>query len=304
MEHYYSLNRYLKETFGCKVYKLALDGGFTCPNRDGTKGTGGCIFCSDSGSGDFSVPVGGGMDTAIEKAKQVLARKHTEGRYIAYFQNHTNTYGPSEKLDRLFRSALRHPEIAALSVGTRPDCLPPEVLDLLEELNGIKPVFVELGLQTIHEDTARLINRCYSLKEYDDAVRRLQERRLNTVVHMILGLPGEDGDRMVRTAEYIGRSGVQGIKFQLLHVLDHTPLARMYREGAFEVLSLEEYTRILEECLMRIPPDMVVHRITGDGAKKDLLAPLWSGNKKAVLNHINSCLERDGIRQGARFIPE
>lgn len=303
MEHYYSLNRYLKERFGCKVYKLALDGGFTCPNRDGTKGTGGCIFCSDSGSGDFSVPVGEDMDAAIRRARQILARKHTEGRYIAYFQNHTNTYAPAERLDALFRSALRHPEIAALSVGTRPDCLPPEVLDLLEELNGIKPVFVELGLQTIHEDTARLINRAYPLREYDDAVRRLQERRLNTVVHMILGLPGEDGERMVRTAEYIGRSGVQGIKFQLLHVLEHTPLARMYRDGAFEVLSLEEYTRILEECLQRIPPEMVVHRITGDGAKKDLLAPLWSGNKKAVLNYINSCLERDGIRQGSRFVP-
>ena len=240
------------------------------------------------------------MDAAIEKAKQVLARKHTEGRYIAYFQNHTNTYGPAEKLDRLFRSALRHPEIAALSVGTRPDCLPPEVLDLLEELNGIKPVFVELGLQTIHEETARLINRCYSLKEYDDAVRRLQERRLNTVVHMILGLPGEDGDRMVRTAEYIGRSGVQGIKFQLLHVLDHTPLARMYREGAFEVLSLEEYTRILEECLMRIPPDMVVHRITGDAPREDLIAPLWTGHKKAVLRAVQQEFRRRGTFQGCK----
>lgn len=280
MEHYYSLNRYLKEKFGCKVYKLALDGGFTCPNRDGTKGTGGCIFCSDSGSGDFSVPVRDDMDTAIERAKQILARKHTEGRYIAYFQNHTNTYAPVEKLERLFRSALRHPEIAALSVGTRPDCLPEEVLVLLEELNGIKPVFVELGLQTIHEDTARLINRAYPLREYDDAVRRLQEHRLNTVVHMILGLPGEDGERMVRTAEYIGRSGVQGIKFQLLHVLEHTPLAEMYREGAFTVLSLEEYTRILEECLQRIPPEMVVHRITGDGQKKTFLRRCGAATKR------------------------
>ena len=303
MEHYYSLNRYLKETFGGKVYKLALDGGFTCPNRDGSKGTGGCIFCSDSGSGDFSVPVGNDMDAALEKARLVLSHKHTEGRYLAYFQNHTNTYAPVEKLDRLFRSALSRPDIVGLSVGTRPDCLPGEVLDLLGELNSMKPVFVELGLQTIHEDTARLIRRAYPLKDYDEAVTNLQERRLNTVVHMILGLPGEDAGQMVQTAEYIGRSGVQGIKFQLLHILEHTPLADLYREGRCPVLSLEEYTRILEECLQHIPEQMVVHRITGDGAKKDLLAPLWSGNKKAVLNYINSRLDRDGIRQGSHFVP-
>lgn len=303
MEHYYSMNRYLRETFGSKVYKLALDGGFTCPNRDGTKGTGGCTFCSDSGSGDFSVPVGSDMEDAIRKAKQVLSHKHTEGRYIAYFQNHTNTYGPIGKMEELFFSAIRHPEIVALSVGTRPDCLPPEVLDLLAELNDIKPVFVELGLQTIHPETAERIHRCYPLSDYDRAVAELQKRHLNTVVHMILGLPGEDREQMIRTAEYIGRSGVQGIKFQLLHILEHTPLAEEYRRGGCRVLTLEEYTEILEECLRRIPPEMVVHRITGDGAKKDLLAPLWSGNKKAVLNYINQCLDRDEVRQGSSFSP-
>lgn len=303
MDHYYSFNRYLRETFGEKIYKLALDGNFTCPNRDGTKSTGGCIFCSDSGSGDFAVTVGSDVSCAIEQARAIVSKKISAGRYIAYFQSHTSTYGSLDKMEHLFRGAIAHPDIAALSVGTRPDCLGPDVLDLLDALNREKPVFVELGLQTIHPQTAERINRQYPLSDFDDAVRNLKERDLRTVVHMILGLPGESDEMMLETAEYIGRTGVHGIKFQLLHVLEHTPLADLYRQGLCPVLSLEQYTNLLEGCLQRIPPEMVVHRLTGDGAKKDLLAPLWSGNKKAVLNYINKRFEQDNVYQGSLYSP-
>ena len=301
MKHYYSINQYYRDTFGCKVYKLALDGGFTCPNRDGTKGVGGCIFCSDSGSGDFSTRTDIGVWEAIEKAKKIVSFKQSGGKYIAYFQNHTNTYGPIEKMESLFTKAISHPDIVALSIGTRPDCLGNDVLDLMDQLNKEKTVFVELGLQTIHPDTAERIHRCYPLSDYDRAVKELKNRNINTVVHMILGLPGETDDMILQTAEYIGRSGANGIKFQLLHILDHTDLGQMYLDGNVPVLTMERYTDLLEQCIERIPPQMVVHRITGDGAKKDLLAPLWSGNKKAVLNYINQRLDEDEILQGSLF---
>ena len=301
MDHYYSINRYYQDTFGCKVYKLALDGGFTCPNRDGTKGVGGCIFCSDSGSGDFSTGTEDGVWAAVEKAKELVSSKQSGSKYIAYFQNHTNTYGPLEKMESLFTDAIAHPDIAALSIGTRPDCLGEDVLDLLDRLNKEKPVFVELGLQTIHEKTAGFIRRAYPLSDFDSAVSSLKARNINTVVHMILGLPGETDEMILETAEYIGRSGADGIKFQLLHIIDHTDLGRMYRDDKIPVLTMEHYTDLLEQCIERIPPQMVVHRITGDGAKKDLLAPLWSGNKKVVLNYINKRLGEDRIQQGSRL---
>ena len=297
--HYRSLNSRLREQFGDKVYKLALDGGFTCPTRDGTKGTGGCIFCA-GGSGDFSVPVGEDVEEAIETAKAVVADKGA-GKYIAYFQSYTGTYAPVERLRALYTRAIRHADVAALSIGTRPDCLGPEVLELLGELNAIKPVWVELGLQTIHPETAEYIRRGYPPEVFDRAVKELLERDLTVVAHMIIGLPGETPEMMRQTAEYIGRSGAQGIKFQLLHVLEGTDLADDYRAGKFRVLSLEEYIRILESCIESIPPEMTVHRLTGDGAKRSLIAPLWSADKKRVLNEISRTFDRDGIIQGARL---
>ena len=300
MEHYRSLNSTLQEQFGEKVYKLALDGGFTCPTRDGTKGTGGCIFCA-GGSGDFSIPVGEDAEEAIETAKSVVAEKGA-GKFIAYYQSYTGTYAPLDRLRRLYTQTVRHPDIVALSIGTRPDCLGEETVALLSELNTIKPVWIELGLQTIHPETAAYIRRGYPLPVFDDAVRRLLEKGITVVVHMIIGLPDETPEMICQTAEYIGRSGAQGIKLQLLHVLEGTDLAEDYLTGKFCTLSLEGYIDILEQCIERIPPEMVVHRLTGDGAKRSLIAPLWSADKKRVLNEINRAFERDGIRQGAKFV--
>ncbi len=299
MEHYRSLNRCLRERFGEKIYKLALDGGFTCPTRDGTLDTRGCIFCA-GGSGDFSIPAGEDPTEAVELAKAVVAGKGA-GRYIAYFQSYTGTYAPVERLRRLYTRTLRHPDIAALSIATRPDCLGDEVLALLEELRREKPVWVELGLQTIHPATAEYIRRGYPLSVYDETVRRLLEAGIETVVHMILGLPGETSEMMRQTAQYIGQSGVQGIKLQLLHVLKGTDLESEYRSGKFEVMGLEEYIAVLEACIESLPPDMVIHRLTGDGAKRSLVAPLWSADKKTVLNAINSAFDRDRVKQGARL---
>lgn len=298
MEHYRSLNSWLRERFGCKVYKLALDGGFTCPNRDGSIGTGGCIFCSGSGSGDFAVKVQGDSFLAIEQAKQLVQSKTSNGKYIAYFQSFTSTYAPADRLEKLYRSALSHPDVAALSIATRPDCLDDEIISLLEQLNAVKPVWVELGLQTIHESTARYIRRGYQLPVFDEAVARLKSAGLTVIVHMIIGLPGESEQMIYDTAAYIGRSGADGIKFQLLHVLENTDLAEDYRAGKFRALEMEEYIALLSGCIRRIPPDMVVHRLTGDGAKRELIAPLWSADKKRVLNAINRAFERENLRQG------
>ena len=267
MFHYRNLNSFLQEEFGDKVYKLALDGGFTCPNRDGKIDHRGCIFCSE-GSGDFSIPTYDDIEAAVEAAKSVVANKRA-GKYIAYFQRYTGTYASITRLRYLYTQAIRHPDIVAISIGTRPDCLPDETVSLLTELNKIKPVWIELGLQTIHPESAEYIRRGYSLNIYDDAVCRLLAEGLTVVVHMILGLPGETPEMMCQTAKYIGNSGVQGIKFQMLHVLQGTDLAHEYAAGKFDILSLEEYIRILEKCLQVIPPEMIVHRLTGDGSKRD-----------------------------------
>ena len=289
-----SANEYYRRRFGCKLYKLALDGGMSCPNRDGTKGDRGCIFCSGAGSGDFAAPRMGSVTEQIEAAKARVAGKLRAGKYIAYFQSFTNTYAPLSYLETLFSEALRHPDIAALSIATRPDCLPEPVLALLTRLDRIKPVMVELGLQTIHPATADFIRRGYPLSDFDRAVERLSALGLHTVVHVILGLPGETEQMMVQTVRYVGRSGAKGIKLQLLHVLEGTDLAALWRAGKVPVLSLEDYARLLGRCLAVLPEDMVIHRLTGDGAKKDLLAPLWTGNKKAVLNYVNNYLRGKG----------
>ena len=286
-----SANPYFRARFGCKVYKLALDGGMTCPNRDGTLDTRGCIFCSAGGSGDFAEPLCGSIEEQLDRAKsRVAAKAGPDARYIAYFQSYTNTYAPAERLEALFAPVLARPEIVALSVATRPDCLPAPVLDLLERLNREKPVFVELGLQTIHPQTAAFIRRGYDLPVFDRAMRELAARGLEPIVHVILGLPGEDETDMLETVRYVGASGAAGIKLQLLHVLEHTDLAALWRQGKVPTMTLEEYAVLLGRCLQVLPPEIVIHRLTGDGAKKDLLAPLWTANKKHVLNYVNHYL--------------
>ncbi|MDD6603823.1 MAG: TIGR01212 family radical SAM protein [Eubacteriales bacterium] len=286
---YTTLNSYLKERFGTKVYKLSLDGGFTCPNRDGTVGTGGCIFCSKGGSGDFAENRKLSITSQIENAKDKVSKKINDGKYIAYFQAFTGTYAPVERLRAIYYEAINHPDIVALSVGTRPDCLGEDVLALLEEINTVKPVFIELGLQTIHKKTAQYIRRGYSLEVYDKAVERLHSIGINVVTHLILGLPNESKEDMLQSVEYVCRV-TDGIKLQLLHVLRDTDLARDYAMGKFDTLSLEAYTDIIKSCVEIIPPNVVIHRLTGDGAKKDLIAPLWSADKKNVLNTINKAL--------------
>lgn len=297
--YYHSLNEELQKRFGAKVYKLALDGGFTCPNRDGTLGTRGCIFCSGSGSGEFAADSTADIPQQIELTKQRVAAKNRTGKYIAYFQNFTNTYGSVERMERLFGAAIHHPEVVALSVATRPDCLPDEVLALLQALNAQKPVWVELGLQTIHPQSAAYIRRGYDLPVFDDAVVRLKQAGLETIVHQIIGLPGETDIQIVQTARHIGQSGVNGVKLHLLHVLKGTDLALDYAAGKFETLTLEHYISLLEQCLQVLPPEVVIHRLTGDGAKRDLMAPLWSADKKRVLNAIRAAFLRDNLVQGS-----
>lgn len=287
---YTTLNNYLKERFGEKVYKIALNVGFTCPNRDGSIDTRGCIFCSKGGSGDFAESPDLTITEQIENGKKRLEKKIKNGKYIAYFQAFTNTYAPVERLRTIYEEAINHPDIVALSIGTRPDCLGDDVLALLDELNKIKPIFVELGLQTINEDTARYIRRGYTLEVYDKAVADLHKIGTNVVTHIILGLPNESKEDMLNSVKYACKV-TDGIKLQLLHILKGTDLAKDYEQGKFEVLTLEQYTEIIKECVQIIPENVVIHRLTGDGAKKDLIAPLWSADKKTVLNTINRTLK-------------
>ena len=343
---YHSLDYELKKQFGHKVYKLSLNGGMTCPNRDGTLGRGGCIFCSAGGSGDFAAPVMDSVHEQIEAAKLQVQRKMSgPGSYIAYFQSYTNTYAPLSHLRTVFTDAVLHPDTAALSIATRPDCLGPDVVDLLRELNQIKPVWVELGLQTIHESTARFIRRGYTLPVYESALRRLKEAGITVIVHVILGLPGETREMMLDTVRYLagnmrdadgwsdmagsgnegsswnssgndgsswnssGNDGssrnrgltADGIKLQLLHILEGTDLARIYRDTPFPVLAMEEYLDLVIDCVELLPPDMTIHRITGDGPKKLLLSPLWSRNKRLVLNSLHRRFKERNTWQGKHF---
>ncbi len=287
---YLSFNKYLKNKFGQKVYKISLDGGFTCPNRDGKAGTRGCVFCSKGGSGDFAESREMSITEQIESGKKKVEKKIKSGKYIAYFQAFTNTYAPVEMLRQKYEEAINHPDIVALSIATRPDCLGDDVLRLLDEMNKIKPVFVELGLQTIHQKSAKYIRRGYDLNVYDKAVRDLKKIGVNVVVHVILGLPNESENDMLETVKYVCESGANGIKLQLLHVIDGTDLAKDYEKGLFKTLEFDEYVNLIVKCVKIIPKDIVIHRLTGDGAKKDLIAPLWSADKKRVLNAINKAL--------------
>lgn len=299
-KRYYSLDYYLKQTFGEKVYKIALDGGMTCPNRDGKLDTRGCIFCSAGGSGDFAAPRCTSVTEQINHAIEGIQKAKTTGnKFIAYFQSYTNTYAPVDYLRKLFTEAIIHPSIVALSIGTRPDCLPKDVLDLLAELNQIKPVWVELGLQTCHEKTAEFIRRGYPLSVFEKAVTELKIRDLQVIVHTILGLPFESREDILATINYISSKPVDGIKLQLLHVLKGTDLADYLDQ--FHTLSMEEYTDLVIDCLEHLPQHIVVHRITGDGPKKLLLAPLWSGNKKASMNQINKELKMRDSWQGRLY---
>lgn len=294
-----TLNAYLKNRFGRKIYKLTLDGGMTCPNRDGKVGFGGCIFCGGNGSGSFCPSVDLSITAQIEEGKKLLKNKIKEGGYIAYFQSHTNTYAAVPYLRKIFYEAVNHPDIVGISIGTRPDCLEDEVLKLLEELAKIKPLWVELGLQTINENTAKLINRCYPLKVYDEAVKNLKSIGAEVVTHVILGLPGETEEQMLETVAYSSKVS-DGIKLQLLHVLRDTKLYEMYQKEPFKIFSMEEYTELLCRCIEIIPKNVVIHRMTGDGDKRLLVEPMWSGNKKVVLNYINKVFSEKDIVQGSK----
>ena len=298
---YYSLHAMLQERFHEKVYKLSLNGGMTCPNRDGTLGTRGCIFCSAGGSGDFAADRLLSVTRQIEQQKALIAKKRPVHKFIAYFQAYTNTYAPVPYLEKLFREAICHPDIVALSIGTRPDCLGEDVLDLLDRLNRIKPVWVELGLQTIHEDTARYIRRGYALDCFEKAVKDLRARSLEVIVHTILGLPGEDRERTLQTIRYLNGQPIQGIKLQLLHVLKGTDLALDYERGLFETLTMESYLTLLIACLERLSPDIVVHRLTGDGPKDLLISPVWSSAKRTVLNELHRRMKLENTWQGRLY---
>lgn len=291
---YYSLNQYVRDHYGHKLYKISIDGGFTCPNRDGTLGSGGCIFCSGSGSGDFAASRALSISEQINKAKDRVANKIKTPdypAYIAYFQAFTNTYGPIDELRKKYMEAINHPDVAIVSIATRPDCLRDDVIELLKECNSIKPVWVELGLQTVHESSAAYIRRGYGLEVYSDSVSRLKTAGIGHIItHVILGLPGETKEQMLDTVRYVVDSGSNGIKLQLLHVLKGTDLEKDYLEGKFDTLDLEEYCDIIVDALKLLPRDMVVHRITGDGDKKILIAPLWSADKKRVLNTLNKSI--------------
>ena len=284
---YKTANDYYKEKFGCKVYKLSLDGGFTCPNRDGSVSTGGCIFCSALGGGDFAEH-GINITEQLEKAKKRVADKIKDGKYIAYFQSFTNTYAPYDRLKTLFYDAIAPDYIVGLNIGTRPDCLSDSTVELLKELNARKPVTVELGLQTSNDSVADYVNRGYKTAVYADAVSRLKKAGIEVITHIIIGLPADDP---VATTKFAVSNGTDGVKFHLLHILKNTRLAEEYESGSVQALTLDAYAAILKDCISVLSPETVVHRITGDGAKKDLIAPLWSADKKKTLNFLNQYLQ-------------
>ncbi len=283
-----TLSKHLKERFGCKVYKLSLDGGMTCPNRDGTVGNRGCIFCSEDGSGEFAEKCCGDIATQLENAKKRVESKNKDGKYIAYFQAFSGTYADIAYLRRIYFEAIQPDYIVGLAIATRPDCLSDDIIKLLKEVNAIKPVWVELGLQTSNDQVARYIRRGYPTCVFDQAVQKLKAAEIETVAHIIIGLPDDDP---IETTRHISELGVNGVKFHLLYILKNTDLEKEYLSGRLKVLSLDEYTKLLIQCISVLRSDIVIHRLTGDGAKKDLVAPLWSGDKKRVLNHINKALE-------------
>ena len=300
---YYSLNAYLKNTYGHKCYKSALDAHMTGPNRDGTLGSRGCLFCSAGGSGDFAVP-GDNIGEQLQAGLALFGEKQVGRHYIAYFQAYTNTYAPPQRLRALYVQALEHPCVCGISIATRPDCLPEPVLHLLAKLRQTYPdkfIWIELGLQTVHENTAQFLRRGYKLPCFETAMRKLHMLKIPTIVHVILGLPGETPRQMLETIDYLNVWRPFGIKLQLLHVLEGTDLAVLYRAQTFAVLEKEEYLAVLVDCLTHLSPDIVIHRVTGDGPKKLLIAPLWSGNKRDVLNSLHQKMRLEGAFQGKNY---
>ena len=320
MNYYYSLNDYFKETYGEKIYKIAIDAGLTCPNRDGKIDTRGCIFCSAGGSGDFAVAyeaanlevAGSGIKAQLAKGQLLFGDKHIGNHFIAYFQAYTNTYAPTSYLEEIYTAALTTPEVCGISIATRPDCLPPDVIALLEKLHQEfflskekafrKFIWIELGLQTIHEKTADYIRRGYKLSVFDNAVNRLNAIGIPVITHVILGLPGETKSDCIETIHYLNQKGIFGIKLQLLHVLQNTDLYTDYAAGKFSVLSKEDYMDVLVECVGNLSPDIVIRRLTGDGPKDILAAPDWSRNKRDVLNTFHHQMKIRNIRQGKLII--
>lgn len=300
-KRYNSLNHFLRERFGEKIFKISLDAGFTCPNRDGSTSTGGCVFCSPRGSGDFTGNASD-LEEQFHEVKAMMNRKWKSGKYIGYFQAYTNTYAPVEVLREKYSSILEQEDVVGIAVATRPDCLPAEVLELLAEINERAYLWVELGLQTMHENTASRINRGYGLEKYVDSVKELKKRRIEVVTHQILGLPGEGRDEMLQTLDFIANTGTQGIKLHLLHLLRDTRLEEMYRMGDFQLMSMEEYIETVVDCIERLPEDMVIHRITGDGPRDTLIGPEWSLKKFEVINAIEHLLMDRDTWQGKRYV--
>ena len=300
-KRYYSLDSYIKETFGEKLYKISLDGGMTCPNRDGTLDTRGCIFCSAGGSGDFASDRRLSIKEQLAQGKQLVSKKYAGSSYIAYFQAYTNTYASVSYLEKIFTEALDDEGVKVLSIATRPDCLSPEILALLFRLNQRKPVWIELGLQTIHETSARFIRRGYTLDVFEKAVYDLKKIGVSVIVHTILYLPNETEDMMLETISYLNKLPINGIKLQLLHILKGTDLAHLYEKSPFHLPTMDEYFILLGKLLSHLRPDIVVHRLTGDGPKSLLLAPLWTSNKRLVLNTMQKYLKDADIWQGKEF---
>ncbi len=300
-KRYHSLNYFLRNKFNEKVFKISLDGGFSCPNRDGTISIGGCLFCSESGSGDYA----GNRTLSIGKQfcdiKEMMNKKWKEGKYIAYFQAFTNTYAPVEELRRKYKEAIKQEGVVALAIATRPDCLGDDVLDLLEEINKEVYVWVELGLQTVSDETARKINRGYKLEVYEDAIRRLKERNIDFVTHCIFGLPGETKEDMLKSVDYIAHSGSKGIKFHLLHLMKNTPMVKLYERGELEFVSQDDYIDLICKSIAMLPEEMIVHRLTGDAPRDLLIGPIWSLKKWEILNAIDKALIDNEIYQGKEF---
>ena len=300
-KRYHSMDYDLKQLYGEKVYKITLNGGMTCPNRDGKIGHGGCIFCSTAGSGDFAGPATCSITKQLAMGKENLTKKRPVHSYIAYFQAFTNTYAPVEYLRQIYMETIQDPDVQILSIATRPDCLPEDVLQLLEEINQIKPVWVELGLQTIHPQTATYIRRGYPLEVFEEAVNNLRKRNISVITHTILGLPGENEDMMLETIDYLNKMDIQGIKLQLLHILKGTDLALDYEKQPFWSPSMEEYISLLGTCIARLRPDITIHRLTGDGPKELLIAPSWTSQKRTVLNTLHRYLKEQDIWQGKEY---
>ena len=300
-KRYHSMDYDLKELYGEKVYQITLNGGMTCPNRDGKVGHGGCIFCSSAGSGDFAGSATCSITEQLVMGKENLTKKRPVHSYIAYFQAFTNTYAPVEYLRRIYMEAIQDPDVQILSIATRPDCLPEDILQLLEEINQIKPVWVELGLQTIHPQTATYIRRGYPLEVFEEAVNNLRRRNISVITHTILGLPGENEDMMLETIDYLNKMDIQGIKLQLLHILKGTDLALDYEKQPFWSPTMEEYISLLGKCIARLRPDITIHRLTGDGPKELLIAPLWTSQKRTVLNTLHRYLKEQDIWQGKEY---